>query len=162
VTNQGGRFQHSRETVDMVMRALRTYAGSVENYMAGAGGDQRLHRTDLGALAVIMDQTSRGVLVTPTQIGHRMRLSTSATTSMLDRLERSGHVVRSPHPHDRRSVVLEVTPLTHQVGREVFGRLGQATAAAMQEYDPSQLEVIASFLERVAQVTDEVAAGQDG
>lgn len=150
--------QHPPDVVEQVMRALRTYVGSVETYMESMRTIRRMHRTDLGALATVMDHATRGVLVTPTELGGAIGLSTSATSSMLDRLERSGHVIRARHPDDRRSIVIEVTPLTLQMGYEIFGRLGQATASVMDDYSAQELHLIARFLEQVS--TASVAASQ--
>ena len=57
--------------------------------------------------------------LTPREVGERVRLSSGAVTSLLDRLERRGFVARSPHPNDRRSVLVHYQP---QEGR-VVGRL---------------------------------------
>ena len=54
--------------------------------------------------------------LTPREVGERVRLSSGAVTSLLDRLERRGFVARSPHPSDRRSVLVHYKP---QEGRVV-------------------------------------------
>src|ERR1041384_7613970 len=62
-----------------------------------------LHPTDMTALNLIMTTP-----MTPGSLAKALNLSASATTSVLDRLERAGHVVRERDPEDRRRVELRV------------------------------------------------------
>ena len=64
-----------------------------------------LHPTDMTALNLIM--TARSPM-TPGALAKALNLSASATTSVLDRLARAGHVVRDRDPEDRRRVELRV------------------------------------------------------
>jgi DNA-binding MarR family transcriptional regulator len=43
----------------------------------------------------------------------------STATSVLDRLEQRGHVVRTPHPTDRRAVVVSLSPSGRRVARTI-------------------------------------------
>ena len=43
---------------------------------------------------------------TPTELAHTLDISTAAMTLVLDRLEAADHISRSPHPSDRRKVVI--------------------------------------------------------
>lgn len=45
----------------------------------------------------------------PTELAHRLHLRTGAVTALLDRLEQRGHVVREPHPSDRRRLLVRLT-----------------------------------------------------
>lgn len=44
------------------------------------------------------------------KMGRRLQVHPTSVTSIVDRLERSGHVVRRPHPEDGRTVLAEITP----------------------------------------------------
>ena len=46
----------------------------------------------------------------PTELAAFLSMTTASVTSLLDRLQRAGHVVRRQHPSDRRRVVVELTP----------------------------------------------------
>src|SRR5512141_2741324 len=92
-----------------VVRALRGYTNEAEMYVAAAGREAAMHRTDLTGLALVMDRGQLGETTTPGQLSAALRLSAPATSAMLDRLERLGHAHRVPHPTDRRSVVVEMT-----------------------------------------------------
>jgi DNA-binding MarR family transcriptional regulator len=136
-----------------VVLALRAFANELELYVAAAGREQEMHRTDLAGLSVVMDHEDVGDPVTPGRLSAALQLSAPATSAMLDRLERLGHVRRTPHATDRRSVVVEITDRAREVGAAMFGRLGQAYGPLFEEYDDAQLELVAEFLARAAQAT---------
>ena len=46
---------------------------------------------------------------TPKEIAARLEQTSGSVTALLDRLERSGHLLRAPHPTDRRSLILSLT-----------------------------------------------------
>ena len=46
---------------------------------------------------------------TPKELATQLHLTTGAMTALLDRLEMAGLVVRSPHPTDRRSLVIHLS-----------------------------------------------------
>src|SRR5947209_5398031 len=47
--------------------------------------------------------------MSPSALGDRLIVTRSTVTGVLDSLERRGLVRRTPHPEDRRSVVVEIT-----------------------------------------------------
>ncbi len=54
---------------------------------------------------------------TPRELATRMLLTSGTLTAVIDRLAADGFVARRPHPLDRRSVVVNLTP----AGRRVIG-----------------------------------------
>lgn len=48
--------------------------------------------------------------LTPTQLYTTSRVSSGTMTNRLDQLERAGLVARLPDPHDRRGLLVELTP----------------------------------------------------
>ncbi len=107
-----------------------------------------MHRTDLSGLAVVMDQQSDGIAVTPGRVSEALQLSAPATSAMIDRLETAGHLRRTPHPTDRRSTVLELTDHAWAVGGAMFARLGERLDPVLDDYTDAQLELVADFLDR--------------
>ena len=51
------------------------------------------------------------------KMGERLQVHPTSVTSIVDRLEAAGHVVRRPHPVDGRAVLAEIT----ESGRAVVG-----------------------------------------
>ena len=46
----------------------------------------------------------------PTVIAQRLLITTGSVTSLLDNLEKRGLIRRMPHPHDRRKLLVDITP----------------------------------------------------
>lgn len=136
-----------------ITRALREFTNESELYIGAAGREAAMHRTDLAGLAVVMDRGDTGQITTPGQLSSALQLSAPATSAMLDRLEQLGHVRRSPHPRDRRSVVVEMTDHAREVGGAMFARLAAHMAPVLGSRSDAELAQIATFLEEVVAAT---------
>jgi DNA-binding MarR family transcriptional regulator len=68
--------------------------------------DLGLTAAEINALACFAGARARAVRELVTATGQRP----STLTGVLDRLERRGLVARVPHPRDRRSILVELTP----------------------------------------------------
>lgn len=132
-----------------VVAALRRYSTESDLYVAAAGREGEMHRTDLNGLAMVMDWGLLGEHATPGRLSAAMQLSAPATSAMLDRLERAGHVTRTPHPGDRRSVVVEVTEHALEVGGAMFRPMAERLTPVLDSRSDDELAVIATFLEEV-------------
>lgn len=153
---QTGRAEHGRgqpASYLALTRSMRVFANELELYIHAAGRENTMHRTDLIALSMVMDQTEQGHPVTPGRLSSFLQLSAPATSAMLDRLERDGHVRRLPHPSDRRSVVIELTDHAWEVGGTMFSRLGRFLGPVLSEYTEEQLELISGFFDRAVAAT---------
>lgn len=58
---------------------------------------------------VAMNHLSMSGALTPRQLADRLGLTPSTVTALLDRLEDAGLATRSPHPTDRRRLVVAIT-----------------------------------------------------
>jgi DNA-binding MarR family transcriptional regulator len=68
-------------------------------------------RMALGAPELMaLDHLSMAGEMGPSELSQRLRMTTGAMTALLDRLAARGHIVREPHPDDRRRVVVRLTP----------------------------------------------------
>jgi len=130
---------------------MAAFASESEMYLSATGRDEALHRTDLNGLRVVM--AAEGEPVTPRRLSEALQLSAPATSAMLDRLERAGHVHRRPHPRDRRSVVVEATEHARTVGAAMFGRVGTRMAPVLARRSTAELALIAAFLEEATGAT---------
>lgn len=108
-----------------------------------------LHATD--TRFVFFLHSTGGVGVTPKQAGEYLELTTGAMTSLIDRLERHGHLERRPNPDDRRSVLLHLTPSGSAVAREI----GQVYADAFRQVvAPADRAVVAAAFEGFGDALD--------
>ncbi|MBF4614198.1 MarR family winged helix-turn-helix transcriptional regulator [Curtobacterium sp. VKM Ac-1376] len=89
--------------------------------------------------------------VTPKQAGEYLELTTGAMTSLIDRLEKRGHLERRPNPEDRRSVLLHLTPSGAVVAREI----GAVYSGAFREVvAPEDRQTLAAAFEGVGAALD--------
>lgn len=98
-----------------------------------------LKDTDYAALSLLLS-APRG----PTELAAELHLTTAAVTAVVDRLVAAGHVVREPHPADRRRTVVravdrsrdralaEAQRMVSLVGEVVAQTPGQDRAAVLR------------------------------
>jgi DNA-binding MarR family transcriptional regulator len=60
------------------------------------------------------------------KLGERLMIHPTSVTSLVDRLERAGHVTREPNPDDRRGILARITPQGRQVADNATARLVEA------------------------------------
>lgn len=133
-------------STETLIQRLRQLTVETDRFAEMFGEAQRMHRTDLNALAVIMDSGLRGHPVSPGELAASLHLSASATTTVLDRLEAVGHVRRERSAHDRRRVEVRVEDQALEVGRALFAPLGAAYARAWETFTDDERRTIARFL----------------
>lgn len=107
---------------DRVLDALRTLIWAVERQLHEAAGAEGVALTDILALSHLR---AAGDL-SQTDLAERVSLSSSAATSMVDRLERRGLVVRTADPVDRRKSLVRLTPVGAETALRVRNRFGFA------------------------------------
>lgn len=145
-----------REGVVQRVQLLIAEGGKVADAFAGSSG---LHPTDVDALLHVVVAQDRGAPMTPGGLGEALDLSSGAVTSVVDRLERGGHVERVRDDHDRRRIHLHLSPRGRAVGHRFFEALQQRTDSVMDDFTDAELVVVDRFL---AGTTDAMAAHRAG
>jgi DNA-binding MarR family transcriptional regulator len=128
------------------MRRLTTEIDGLDECAAAHFG---VNRTDL---RVIDTLRSRGPL-TASELARAVGLTSGGLSIALERLERLGYIRRSPHPDDRRSVLVEATEAVAPIEQEVFGRLGKRMNQLLRGYSNEQLATIQHYLVGTAAAT---------
>jgi DNA-binding MarR family transcriptional regulator len=86
----------------------------------------------------------------PTELTHRLHMTTGAMTAMLDRLAERDFVVREPHATDRRRVVVRLTADGRDhIFTHVHGVADQVVAIS-QKLDAEKRRAIAQYIEEVS------------
>ncbi|WP_298802470.1 MarR family transcriptional regulator [uncultured Pseudokineococcus sp.] len=140
-----------------VLRALQRVVQETDRYVDEVGARHGSARTDLEAVAAVVEADRRGEEHSPGTLSRHLGLSSPATTALLDRLERSGHVRRARSGTDRRRVVVEVTDVARDLGRDVFSPMAAELRAVLARYDGEELALLGRFLDEAA---DAVARGR--
>lgn len=136
-----------------LLAKMREFTIESDRYVDKAASLHGLHRTDLNALGLLVRPNRQEELMTPGKLGEALNLSSPATTALVDRLERSGHVTRCRSENDRRQVDLAMTDTARSVGRELFMPLAAQLGLALSNYSPAELAVVERFLEDMTAAT---------
>ncbi|MEU1596447.1 MarR family transcriptional regulator [Streptomyces sp. NPDC005708] len=100
--------------------------------------DLDLTASEINALANLADGRGRTV----SQLGAAIGIRPTTLTSVLDRLERRGHITRGTRANDRRSVLIELT----ESGRAAAALINQTLAdLESRALDSLPAEAIAGF-----------------
>jgi DNA-binding MarR family transcriptional regulator len=127
---------------------------AVEGLRESLAGQLRISLTGFQALAVLADGE-----LTPKELSARLGLTTGSVTPLVNHLVQSGYVVREPHPADRRSVMLWLTP----AGRHAYGWIHDTYQRAVREAlagDPDATAVAVGIIGRIAGAIEDATAAQ--
>ena len=145
------------ELIEGLALALREQASRALMFHQAIAELAGLGPTDMKALDLARSEES----LTAGKLARITGLTTSATTAVLDRLERRGFVERRRDPADRRKVV--VVPVHDEGGPivAIFTELAQWVEQYLEGYDDRDLELLGRFVADLnagaAQRTAEIA-----
>lgn len=129
-----------------LMTALGALRDAEQRLSEASRRYMRLNETDMRALHYLIVCAHRAAVATPGGIAQHLGISTASTTKLLDRLERGGHVVRAPHPSDRRALAISITPDTHRAAMETVGRQQARRFHAAARLTSEERDVVVRFL----------------
>lgn len=137
-----------------LMAALHGWHAAAARMSAASRRYMHLNQNDMRAVRFMIAAENAGEAVTARALADHLGISTAATTKMLDRLERGGHVIRRPHPVDRRAIVLQVTPSTRKAAREGVGRLHARRFDVAAGMSAPERRIVTRFLTQLAATED--------
>ena len=114
--------------------------------MRGATGEQAdKHGIQLRDYIVLsaLDKTPN---LTQVELGKALGLDRTTLMSQLDRLERTGLVVRRSDPHDRRTRIPEITKAGNVLRAQVASACASAEAAALNSFSQDQVQTFRRML----------------
>jgi DNA-binding MarR family transcriptional regulator len=140
------------EEIEALLRRVTVESQRLGHEFAARHG---LHPTDFEALVHVMDAEGGGTPLTPGELAGKLRLSSGATTAVVDRLEKQGHVRRDRDDVDRRKVHLRWAEHGVAVAMEFFGGLVPLRDAVMGPMSEADLGTVRRFL---AEMSDAIAS----
>lgn len=147
--------QHQHDSTEEAVRTLRAVILAGERYRQVLSDHVSLGVTDTQAVSYLTVHGDRGQNDLAADLG----LSSSASTALIDRLEREGIAERYPHPSDRRRTLVRLTSRGHavaEVGRQwLLTGLHDIPAADHQ----ALAATLRSIADRLSQRSAEVAQG---
>jgi DNA-binding MarR family transcriptional regulator len=139
--------------IALVMGALGELRDAEQKLSLASRRYMRLNETDMRALHYLIVCANRSLVATPGGIAHHLGVSTAATTKLLDRLEKGGHITRAPHPTDRRALHISITPETRLAAMETVGRQQAKRFYSAARLSSAERDVVIRFL---ADMTEEI------
>jgi len=121
--------QRMRAALDQVARAER---------LAGV--------RDWIVLSALIAQPGRAQLA----LGHALGLDKTTLTSLLDRLEAGGLIIRTVGPHDRRARIPEVTTAGRRIQERVARVRDHAEAELLKAFSAEEQRLLRDLLTRLA------------
>ncbi|MEO6998601.1 MAG: MarR family transcriptional regulator [Terracoccus sp.] len=93
--------------------------------------------------------------MTPKALSDLLGITTGSTTGAVDNLVEAGFLRREPHPDDRRSVVLQLTPAGHQAVERVIERYRSALTSVYAAHPDTAPGELAAFLDDLARALNQ-------
>jgi DNA-binding MarR family transcriptional regulator len=129
--------------------AMQAYQRSTDAWDDQVARGLQLNRTDLRCLDWLFDGPR-----TAGQLAEAIGLSSAATTTLLDRLERRSLVQRVRGTSDRRQVLVEMTELGRRETGDFYAPLAIEGAALLERYTDDQIALLVDFVVRARKLTD--------
>jgi DNA-binding MarR family transcriptional regulator len=137
-----------------MVHLLRAVAVKLDLVGAAFASEHRLHSTDLRALIHLLDGWRNGAVTTPGWLADQLKITSAATTALIDRLQRIGYVRRAHDLGDRRRVLIAVDDTAMELGQAFFGPLIAAMVEEMGKFDDAEMATVRRFLTSMSTVIE--------
>lgn len=142
-------------SVDVLM-LMRRYRAAETALRQRTRSSMGMGETDLLALRLLLEAERRGKSLRQGELAAALRMAPASVTALVDRLERSGHVRREPHPEDRRAVIIVPTTDTDDEVRATLGEMHRRMVDVVDAMAPDERDVVARFLTGMIAAVDAV------
>ncbi|MFI6326390.1 MarR family winged helix-turn-helix transcriptional regulator [Nonomuraea sp. NPDC050556] len=112
-----------------------------------------INSTDLSALEHLVTDGP----LTARELADRLQVSTAASTHIVDRLERAGHVARQPHATDRRKVLVVAAEASRERILTYIAPILAGADASISRLSATERGVVEKFLSDVVNTYTEAA-----
>ncbi|WP_150953005.1 MarR family winged helix-turn-helix transcriptional regulator [Microbacterium testaceum] len=132
-----------------VMEAMRSYRSAEMAMRRRTQTSMAMGENELLVLRFLTRAVASGHDITPVDLSRHLGVSTASMTALLDRLERSGHLRRTPHPSDRRKVLVTTTPHADEEMRDTLTSLHARMMQATRGMSEAETVAVTAFLQRM-------------
>jgi DNA-binding MarR family transcriptional regulator len=139
-----------------VLNGLREYRAAEMAMRRRTRSAMRMGETDLLAIRFLLKAQAASRAVSPKDLATHLSISTASTSVLIDRLVRSGHVERRPHPTDRRALVIVPTTQTDDELRTTLGDMHRSMIEVAESLSPEEGAIVLGFLDRMRSAVDSV------
>ncbi len=136
-----------------IIDGLRAFAAADSESGREFARSRQMHASDAAAIVEILTAETHGWVLTPARLAERIGLTAGATSTLLNRLESAGHVVRTRDHPDRRIVGLHSTALIHDHAESFFAPIATAINAVLNSYTAEQLNMFTGMIAEINAAT---------
>jgi DNA-binding MarR family transcriptional regulator len=129
--------------------ALQRATHATLRVLASELADLNLNPSEINALANLADGRSRTASELAAEVGSRP----TTLTSVLDRLERRGHIARATKAGDRRVVVIELTDSGRTAARAIGRTISDLERRAFADLPPETIVGLRACLHALTEVS---------
>lgn len=140
-----------------VLQAFRLYRAAESAMQRRTRESMAMGENDLLVLRYLLKARTDGRMVSPSELTRYLGVSTASTTAIIDRLEKSHHVTRVAHPHDRRSIHVVATDDSDDEVRATLGDMHSRMMSAVIDMTPEESAAVIACLTRMQDAVDQVA-----
>jgi DNA-binding MarR family transcriptional regulator len=124
---------------------LRDFLAVSTEFQTHFAAQLGVNPTDLSAMSHLIESGSLG----PTELARRLKLTTAAITTSIDRLTALGHVTRIPNPNDGRGVVVVANPDSIAAAMRTLMPMVQGIDEVLSDFTEAEKDTIADYLQKV-------------
>ncbi len=139
-----------------VMEAMRAYRAAEVAMRRRTQQSMDMGENELLVLRYLTRARLRGEAVTPVALSRYLGITSASTTALLDRLERSGHITRSPNPADRRSVHIAASEKSETEVRETLAAMHDRMMSVVRDMDADARATVIDFLDAMREAVDQI------
>lgn len=110
--------------------------------------------SDVVLLQFVGRAEAGGRTVRVADLVRHLGLSSPAVTATTQRLERAGHVERTPHPEDRRSRIIRLTPDTRAAFTRALDHTSEQLDELLSSFSDDERARFVSIIDRVTAALD--------
>jgi DNA-binding MarR family transcriptional regulator len=133
-----------------VLNALRAYRTAEQAMRKRTRSSMGMGETDLSALRILLGAQRAGRTMSPKELAARLEISSASVTTMLDRLEKSGHLRRRRSETDGRAIIVEPTIGSDDEVRQTLGAMHTRMHDVADSLNPAEAAAVVGFLRRLA------------
>lgn len=93
--------------------------------------------------------------LTPTELAHRLDISTAAMTLVLNRLEDAGHIRRERHPNDGRKLLVIANDESADQAQNMVLPLVEGVETLIASMSEKEREIASRFVDELIRLYDE-------
>lgn len=141
-----GKRNSKKDLIELIIQETRRQSNATIMFHQAVADNVGLHITDHKCLDFIFSQGP----LTAGELAEFTGLTTGAITSVIDRLEKKGLVVRKDDPDDRRKVKLHMAhnPAFQKKIEKQFEGIATNVFALLSSYDETELAVLLDFMQK--------------